>query len=58
MGRENTKAKADKVIDENLKRVYNDMLDDDVPDRFMELLSQLKDQDTASQDDGDDSEAK
>ncbi|MHA7874556.1 MULTISPECIES: NepR family anti-sigma factor [unclassified Roseivivax] len=35
------------MIDENLKRVYEDMLDQDVPDRFLDLLTQLKDQDQA-----------
>lgn len=29
-------------IDENLKRVYNDMLQEEVPDRFKELLAKLK----------------
>ncbi|MFD0859072.1 NepR family anti-sigma factor [Roseovarius aquimarinus] len=32
-------------IDENLKRVYNEMLEQDVPDRFEELLRQLREQD-------------
>lgn len=32
-------------IDENLKRVYNEMLQEDVPDRFEELLKQLREQD-------------
>lgn len=32
-------------IDANLKRVYDDMLDDDVPDRFEELLLKLREQD-------------
>lgn len=32
-------------IDDNLKRVYDDMLDDDVPDRFEELLRKLRQQD-------------
>ncbi len=32
-------------IDENLRRVYEDMLEDDVPDRFEELLRQLREQD-------------
>ncbi len=32
-------------IDDNLKRVYNEMLDEDVPDRFEKLLRQLREQD-------------
>jgi hypothetical protein len=30
-------------IDENLRRVYDEMVDDDIPDRFMELLRKLND---------------
>lgn len=29
-------------IDENLKRVYQEALSEEVPDRFKELLAQLK----------------
>jgi hypothetical protein len=29
-------------IDENLRRVYEDMVDDDIPDRFAELLRKLR----------------
>lgn len=29
-------------IDENLKRVYEDMIDDTVPERFLALLDQLR----------------
>jgi hypothetical protein len=32
------------AVDENLRRVYEDMVDDDVPDRFLELLRKLRDQ--------------
>jgi hypothetical protein len=31
-------------IDENLRRVYEDMVEDDIPDRFVELLRKLRDQ--------------
>ncbi|WP_255012835.1 NepR family anti-sigma factor [Roseovarius sp. M141] len=33
-------------IDDNLRRVYDDMLDDSVPDRFQDLLRQLREQDS------------
>jgi hypothetical protein len=29
-------------IDRNLKRAYDDVLNEDVPDRFMQLLTQLR----------------
>ncbi len=33
------------AIDQNLKRVYDDLLSQEVPDRFKDLLAQLKAQD-------------
>lgn len=36
----------ERVIDENLKRVFNETLDEGIPDRFKDLLSQLKEQDS------------
>ncbi len=33
------------MIDDNLKRLYSDLVQEDLPDRFKDLLSQLKDQD-------------
>lgn len=33
-------------IDENLRRVYEETLEQGVPDRFKALLSQLKEQDS------------
>ena len=44
---EEKKTKQAQVIDENLKRVYEDMLEESVPDRFLNLLDQLKQQDAA-----------
>ncbi|MBI6629412.1 hypothetical protein JAO82_05900 [Pontibaca sp. S1109L] len=38
-------------IDENLKKVYQEMLDDEIPDRFRDLLAQLRQQDRAKQED-------
>lgn len=32
-------------IDENLRRVYQQVLEEDVPDRFRSLLDKLKEQD-------------
>ncbi|WP_368660784.1 NepR family anti-sigma factor [Paracoccus sp. (in: a-proteobacteria)] len=32
-------------IDENLKRVYDQDVNEQVPDRFLDLLRQLKEQD-------------
>jgi len=32
----------DDQIDENLKRVYEDVLTEAVPDRFLDLLAQLR----------------
>lgn len=39
-------------IDENLKRVYEEVLSEDVPDRFKLLLEQLKAQTTGGGKDG------
>ena len=32
-------------VDRNLKRVYDDMIEDDVPERFAVLLQKLRNQD-------------
>ncbi len=32
-------------IDENLRKVYQRTVEEDVPDKFLDLLKQLKDQD-------------
>lgn len=34
----------ERIIDENLRRVYNETLEEGIPDRFKELLNQLKNQ--------------
>lgn len=34
-----------RVIDDNLKRVFNETLEAGIPDRFKELLEQLRQQD-------------
>lgn len=45
MAQSGTNRKRESVIDENLKRVYEEALDEGVPDRFKELLDALKKQD-------------
>lgn len=39
------KSRITEQIDENLKRVYEDLLKVEVPDRFKELLDRLKQKD-------------
>lgn len=39
------KRQQDKIIDENLKRVYDETVEQGVPDRFRDLLEALKKQD-------------
>ncbi len=38
------RAAVEKQIDENLKRVYEQDATDQIPDRFLELLKKLKEQ--------------
>jgi hypothetical protein len=33
---------ATRMIDDNLRRVYQDALEEDIPDRFITLLEQLR----------------
>ncbi|WP_025312825.1 NepR family anti-sigma factor [Roseicyclus elongatus] len=49
MAEKRTKSKVDEQIDENLKRVYDDVLNEAVPDRFLDLIAQLKSANTASE---------
>ena len=41
-----TNSKVDQQIDENLKRAYDDVLNEAVPARFMNLIEQLKSAET------------
>ena len=36
------KSNVNRQIDENLKRVYEDALNEEVPDKFLALIEQLK----------------
>ena len=56
MGHTRRKENGSEAIDQNLKRVYEDMLDEKVPDRFLDLIAQLRAQD--DQDDSSGGEAK
>ncbi|WP_312524600.1 NepR family anti-sigma factor [Paracoccus sp. (in: a-proteobacteria)] len=39
---ERKRAELEKQIDENLKRVYEEATTQEIPDRFMDLLEQLR----------------
>ncbi|WP_460273614.1 NepR family anti-sigma factor [Celeribacter sp. ULVN23_4] len=45
MAQQKSKHELDEQIEENLKRVYQKTLEEEIPDRFMELIEQLKQQD-------------
>lgn len=45
MGNEDEKSGLERQIEENLRRVYQQSIEEDVPDRFKDLLSKLKAQD-------------
>ena len=51
MDKDNEKANVDKLIDENLRRVYDSVLHEQIPDRFAQLLTQLEDGQSPSSDD-------
>ncbi|MEQ6202117.1 NepR family anti-sigma factor [Sulfitobacter sp. HNIBRBA2951] len=46
MSREDDNKNHEEVIDENLRRVFQEKVDEGIPDRFMSLLEQLKQQDS------------
>lgn len=41
----------ERVIDENLKKVFNQTLEEGIPDRFKDLLTQLKQQENQQESD-------
>lgn len=49
MGSDNTKTNGASQIDDNLKRVFQETLDEDIPDRFKSLLDKLKEQESGSE---------
>lgn len=52
MAREKTRKVQKDEIDANLKRVYQAVVDEEVPERFLDLLAKLKDQDEQPDRDG------
>lgn len=42
MGHDKNEPRLSAQIDENLKRVYKEALEEDVPERFKELLARLR----------------
>jgi predicted metal-dependent hydrolase len=45
MTQDSAKSRVKEQIDKNLKRVYEDVLNEEVPDRFKDLLAQLRQKD-------------
>ena len=50
MAQDQKKSSIRRQIDENLRRVYEETLEEGVPDRFEELLSKLAEQDRTRND--------
>ena len=46
----NKDSNVQRQIDENLRRVYDDVAKSEVPERFADLLKQLKENDTRRED--------
>lgn len=46
MAQQKPKTSLEEQIEENLRKVYQKTLEEKVPDRFLDLLAQLKDQDS------------
>ena len=56
MTKEDDEARLRQVIDENLKQVYDDVLNQEVPERFLDLLARLREIEAGKeQREGDDS---
>ena len=45
MVQDDRKSRLDEQIDENLRRVYQNTLEESIPERFQDLLRQLKERD-------------
>lgn len=51
MNSETPAPRVSKQIDENLRRVYEEAMEENVPDRFKELLERLKEQEKSDDQD-------
>jgi len=49
MSRQDQSKDREGVIDENLRRVFQESVDEGIPDRFKSLLEQLKQQDSGQE---------
>lgn len=49
MGNDDKQSVLQRQIDENLRRVYQQTVEEQVPDRFVQLLQQLKQRDSADE---------
>ncbi|MEP2921767.1 NepR family anti-sigma factor [Sulfitobacter sp.] len=49
MSRQDQSKDREGVIDENLRRVFQESVDEGIPDRFKNLLEQLKQQDSGQE---------
>jgi hypothetical protein len=48
MAEDKSKAQLKQHIDQNLKRVYDDALNEELPDRFKQLLERLRQKDAGT----------
>jgi len=46
MVQDDRKTRLDQQIDENLRRVYREQLEEEIPERFQALLRELKERDS------------
>lgn len=54
MKQEQQKSNVSREIDENLKRAYDDVLKEEIPDKFKTLLAQLRNAEMSSGEDSHD----
>jgi len=50
MAKNSKTTKLERQIDENLRRVYSDLSDEPLPDRFVKLLDELRKQENSKSD--------